>query len=108
MRKECEELFMEKDLNPLPLPTLKLSEPPGAVRPDGIQPLLLAFACHRTVTSKLITISPIVPITIGIMQLKLNHQPTKAKSRFGTMNGASQQKMPGGSKAGKQKNKLSP
>ena len=37
MRKECEKLFMKKSLNPLPLPTLKLSEPPGAVRPDGNQ-----------------------------------------------------------------------
>jgi hypothetical protein len=37
MRKECEKLFMKKRPNPLPLPTLKLSEPPGAVRPDGNQ-----------------------------------------------------------------------
>lgn len=37
MRKECEKLFMNKRPNPLPLPTLKLSEPPGAVRPDGNQ-----------------------------------------------------------------------
>lgn len=35
MRKECEKLFMKESSNPLPLPTLKLSEPPGAVRPDG-------------------------------------------------------------------------
>jgi len=42
------------------------------------------------------------------MLLKLNRHPAKAKSGFGTMNGASQQKMPGDSKAGKQKNKLSP
>ena len=35
MRKECEKLFMKKSPKPLPLPTLKLSEPPGAVRPDG-------------------------------------------------------------------------
>ena len=43
MRKECEKLFMNKSSNPLPLPTLKLSEPPGAVRPDGnqIPPLIL-------------------------------------------------------------------
>jgi len=39
MPKECEKLFMEKKSKPLPLPTLKLSEPPGAVRPDGNQPL---------------------------------------------------------------------
>ena len=37
MRKECEKLFIKKSPNPLPLPTLKLSEPPGAVRPDGNQ-----------------------------------------------------------------------
>ena len=37
MPKECEKLFMKKSSNPLPLPTLKLSEPPGAVRPDGNQ-----------------------------------------------------------------------
>ena len=55
MRKECEKLFMKKRPKPLPLPTLKLSEPPGAVRPDGIQPLL-SIACHRTVTSKLINL----------------------------------------------------
>jgi len=36
MSKECEKLFVKKDTNPLPLPTLKLGEPPGAVRPDGI------------------------------------------------------------------------
>jgi hypothetical protein len=35
MPKECEKLFVEKKPKPLPLPTLKLSEPPGAVRPDG-------------------------------------------------------------------------
>ena len=35
MLKECEKLFVEKKSKPLPLPTLKLSEPPGAVRPDG-------------------------------------------------------------------------
>jgi len=35
MLKECEKLFVEKKPKPLPLPTLKLSEPPGAVRPDG-------------------------------------------------------------------------
>ena len=39
MRKECEKLFMQKSPKPLPLPTLKLSESPGAVRPDGIQNL---------------------------------------------------------------------
>lgn len=55
MRKECEKLFMKKSSNPLPLPTLKLSEPPGAVRPDGIQPLF-SIACSRTVTSKLINL----------------------------------------------------
>jgi hypothetical protein len=39
MLKECEKLFVEKKSKPLPLPTLKLSEPPGAVRPDGNQNL---------------------------------------------------------------------
>ena len=39
MPKECEKLFGEKKSKPLPLPTLKLSEPPGAVRPDGNQKL---------------------------------------------------------------------
>ena len=76
MPKECEKLFMEKKSKPLPLPTLKLSEPPGAVRPDGNQPSL-QYACSRTVTSNLITTSPIVPITIGIMLLKLNRHPGK-------------------------------
>ena len=52
--KECEKLFVEKKSKPLPLPTLKLSEPPGAVRPDGNQPSL-QYACPRTVTSDLIT-----------------------------------------------------
>ena len=33
--KECEKLLMDERSNPLPLPTLKLSGPPGAVRPDG-------------------------------------------------------------------------
>jgi len=33
--KECEKLLITENTNPLPLPTLKLSEPPGAVRPDG-------------------------------------------------------------------------
>jgi hypothetical protein len=33
--KECEKLLITQSSNPLPLPTLKLSEPPGAVRPDG-------------------------------------------------------------------------
>jgi hypothetical protein len=33
--KECEKLLMGERSNPLPLPTLKLSDPPGAVRPDG-------------------------------------------------------------------------
>ena len=42
------------------------------------------------------------------MLMKLNLHPGKARPGFGTMNGASQQKMPGDSKAGKQKNKLSP
>jgi hypothetical protein len=37
------------------------------------------------------------------MLMKLNRHPRKAKSGCRTMNGASQQKMPGGSKAGKQK-----
>jgi len=78
MLKECEKLFMEKGPNPLPLPTLKLSEPPGAVRPDGNQSPF-NIACPRTVTSQfLINKSPIVPITIGIMLL----------------NGASQQRCP--------------
>ena len=52
MPKECEKLFMEKKPKPLPLPTLKLSEPPGAVRPDGNQ-TSLHIACTRTVTSKI-------------------------------------------------------
>jgi len=52
MRKECEKLFMKKSPKPLPLPTLKLSEPPGAVRPDGNQ-TSLHIACTRTVTSKI-------------------------------------------------------
>jgi len=52
MPKECEKLFVEKNSKPLPLPTLKLSEPPGAVRPDGNQTSLL-IACTRTVTSKI-------------------------------------------------------
>ena len=52
MPKECEKLFVEKKPKPLPLPTLKLSEPPGAVRPDGNQTSLL-IACTRTVTSKI-------------------------------------------------------
>jgi hypothetical protein len=43
MPKECEKLFVEKKPKPLPLPTLKLSEPPGAVRPDGNQPSLLVL-----------------------------------------------------------------
>ncbi len=54
MLKECEKLFVEKKPKPLPLPTLKLSEPPGAVRPDGNQ-TSLQYACSRTVTSNLIT-----------------------------------------------------
>jgi hypothetical protein len=33
--KECEKLLITERSKPLPLPTLKLSEPPGAVRPDG-------------------------------------------------------------------------
>jgi len=37
------------------------------------------------------------------MLMKLNRHLAKARSGFGTMNGASQQKMPGDSKAGKQK-----
>jgi hypothetical protein len=86
MPKECEKLFVEKKPKPLPLPTLKLSEPPGAVRPDGNQPSL-QYACSRTVTSNLITISP-----IEIMLLKC----------------ATQQKMHKDPSAGKQKNKLSP
>jgi hypothetical protein len=52
MPKECEKLFVEKKSKPLPLPTLKLSEPPGAVRPDGNQ-TSLHIACPRTVTSKI-------------------------------------------------------
>jgi len=71
MRKECEKLFMKKSSNPLPLPTLKLSEPPGAVRPDGDQPPF-NIACPGQSPVKLINISPIVPITIGIMLMKLN------------------------------------
>lgn len=39
LSKECEKLFMKKKSKQLPLPTLKLSEPPGAVRPDGNQTL---------------------------------------------------------------------
>jgi hypothetical protein len=53
MRKECEKLFMKKNPNPLPLPTLKLSEPPGAVRPDGNQTPPLVSPAPRTVTSKI-------------------------------------------------------
>jgi len=33
--KECEKLLIVERSKPLPLPTLKLSDPPGAVRPDG-------------------------------------------------------------------------
>lgn len=33
--KECEKLLIVERPKPLPLPTLKLSGPPGAVRPDG-------------------------------------------------------------------------
>jgi len=55
MRKECEKLFIKKSPNPLPLPTLKLSEPPGAVRPDGNQTPPSILPAPRTVTSKLIT-----------------------------------------------------
>ena len=33
--KECEKLLIVERSKPLPLPTLKLSGPPGAVRPDG-------------------------------------------------------------------------
>jgi hypothetical protein len=103
MLKECEKLFVEKKAKPLPLPTLKLSEPPGAVRPDGNLNLPSVLPAPGQSPVKLINLSPIVPITIGIMLMKLNRQPGKAKSGFGTMNGASQQKMPGDSKAGKQK-----
>jgi hypothetical protein len=51
---QCEKLFVKTTPNPLPLPTLKLSDPPGAVRPDGNlttpSPDLYAY---RKVTSKL-------------------------------------------------------
>jgi len=43
--KECEKLLITKRPNPLPLPTLKLSEPPGAVRPDGDLTALPRIAC---------------------------------------------------------------
>jgi hypothetical protein len=71
MRKECEKLLMKKSSNPLPLPTLKLSEPPGAVRPDGDQPPSILPAPGQSPV-KLINISPIVPITIGIRLMKLS------------------------------------
>ena len=87
MRKECEKLLMKKSSNPLPLPTLKLSEPPGAVRPDGNQNSLLYLPAPGQSPVKLININPIVPITIGMMLMKLNLQPGKARSGFGTMNG---------------------
>ncbi|HET9745261.1 MAG TPA: hypothetical protein VFP97_06090 [Chitinophagaceae bacterium] len=69
--KECEKLLMGERSKPLPLPTLKLSDPPGAVRPDGKVnlPLPGSHAC-RIVTSKLIKQqSPIIPIHIGMMLL---------------------------------------
>ena len=115
LRKECEKLFMKKTSNPLPLPTLKLSEPPGAVRPDGNQTSLLYLPAPGQSPVKLINISPIVPITIGIMLMKLNRQPAKSQIRVRNdervlrkLRINLQQKMPGDSKAGKQKNKLSP
>ena len=78
MRKECEKLFINKSLNPLPLPTLKLSEPPGAVRPDGNQTPSSILPAPGQSPVKLINISPIVPITIGITLMKLNRQPGKS------------------------------
>ena len=78
MRKECEKLFMKKSINPLPLPTLKLSEPPGAVRPDGNQTPSSILPATGQSPVKLINISPIVPITIGIMLMNLNRQPAKS------------------------------
>ena len=84
MPKECEKLFMEKKPKPLPLPTLKLSEPPGAVRPDGNQPSL-QYACSRTVTSNLITISPIdIMLLNGASQgtLIADHQLANKKNKL--------------------------
>jgi len=78
MRKDCEKLFMKKSPNPLPLPTLKLSDPPGAVRPDGNQPPPSILPAPGQSPVNLIIKSPIVPITIGIMLMKLNHQPRKS------------------------------
>lgn len=78
LRKDCEKLFMKKSINPLPLPTLKLSEPPGAVRPDGNQTPSSILPATGQSPVKLINISPIVPITIGVMLMKLNRQSAKS------------------------------
>ena len=67
--EECEKLLIVESPNPLPLPTLKLSGPPGAVRPDGKVKLPFPAYIYRSATSKFIKQSPIVPITIGIMLL---------------------------------------
>jgi hypothetical protein len=81
MPKECEKLFVEKKPKPLPLPTLKLSEPPGAVRPDGNQPSL-QYACSRTVTSNLITISPIeIMLLKCATQQEMHKDPSAGKQK---------------------------
>ena len=78
MRKECEKLFMKKSSNPLPLPTLKLSEPPGAVRPDGNQRPPFSIACPRTVTSKINKHKSNSPDNNRDHADELNRQPGKS------------------------------
>jgi hypothetical protein len=76
------------------LPTLKLSEPPGAVRPDG--------NLKAPPPDRLPGQSPVI----------LNHKSNSinADEHFDSLCAgcALQQKVPEDSKAGKQKNKLSP
>ena len=57
----------------------------------------------RSVTSKFYNQKSNSPAYNGMMLMNSITNLENAKSRFGTMKGASQQKMPGDSKAGKQK-----
>jgi hypothetical protein len=77
----------------------------------GIKPPFLLPAPGQSPVKLIINISPIVPITIGIMLMKLDRQPGQSQIRvrndehFASLSAgcASQQKVPGDSKAGKQK-----